>query len=447
MAKTQKLLLLCFLPTLIFVLNKVDLVNSSGLTITLIHPNSPESPFFRKNISSEERIKTLVSQSNLRSNYLTKTSYSSIMQAKAQLYHYTVKVGIGTFKSKPPYKEYYLEMDTCSNLVWMQCEGCTKCFDQTPKPYPKSNSSSFRPLLVKNKPTPYKREYRDGSNTHGILARETFYFTLKTGGMAKFENVEFGCGLSNDMLMYKGYKNNKIAGLIGLGWDDNSSFLKQLGPQTEGIFSYCLPVVVSGKTPSTYLRFGDYASHLKTHKSTPLYNTNKDSSYYVDLQGISVNKTRLNINPKVFAFKNNTRFGCMIDTVTPYSRIVSPAFDVLKLALEKYFSKFKGLKKIKGESGLELCYERSKPEKYKNLPDVTFHLWGMEADFVMKAEAVFEVVGRSIPMRVREYFCLAMIRDSKVSVIGSYQQTNHRMIHDTKNKRLVFYPVDCSKNP
>ncbi|EYU22397.1 hypothetical protein MIMGU_mgv1a022900mg, partial [Erythranthe guttata] len=135
---------------------------------------------------------------------------------------------------------------------------------------------------------------------------------------------------------------------------------------------------------------------------------------------------------------NGNLGGCTIDSGTPFSRIVGPAFDILKTELEKYFSRFRNLKKIKGNLDLDLCYERSKPEKYNNLPEVTFHLRG--ADFVMKAEAVFHVVGRSIT-RLREYFCLAMVPHSTDSTIGSHQQTNHRLIHDTKNKKLVFYPV------
>ncbi|EYU46724.1 hypothetical protein ABFS82_04G015100 [Erythranthe guttata] len=443
MAKTQTLLLLYFLSTLILVLNKA-LVNSNGLTLTLIHPHSPKSPFFQGNLSFKERIKKSVSQSKIRGNYLARTSLSTIQtQITAQSFHYKVKVGIGTFKSKPPYKEYYLDIDTGSSLVWMQCDGCTRCFKQTPKPFPKQNSSSFRPILVQNKPKPYEYEYEDGSTTNGILAREAFYLTSKNGGLAKIENIEFGCGLDNNLDALN-WRNNKVAGIMGLGWED-TSFVKQVGPQIKGIFSYCLPVLTS-KTPSTYLRFGNDIVHQENSKSTPIYMKHKDSSpYYVDLQGITVNRTRLNISPRVFDFKSNGNLGgCTIDSGTPFSRIVGPAFDILKTELEKYFSRFRNLKKIKGNLDLDLCYERSKPEKYNNLPEVTFHLRG--ADFVMKAEAVFQVVGRSIT-RLREYFCLAMVPHSTDSTIGSHQQTNHRLIHDTKNKKLVFYPVDCAKNP
>ncbi|KAK6141316.1 hypothetical protein DH2020_024952 [Rehmannia glutinosa] len=388
----------------------------------------------------------LAYQSNIRANYLSNTSSSTIRaRVDVQFFHYIVKIGIGTFKSKPPYKEYYLEMDTGSGLVWIQCDGCTKCFKQTPKPFPKENSSSFHPILDENKPLLYECTYQDGDSTNGMLARETFYLRTKTGGLAKMENIEFGCGLHN-VMKYGDYKSNKIAGIMGLGWDD-ISLVKQLGPQTKGKFSYCLPVVSSGKTPSTYLRFGDDIVHNKNSKSTPLYRRKKKSHYYVELQGISLDKTRLNIGPDVFAFKSNNRSGCMIDTGNPYSRIIAPAFDILKLELEKYFSRLKGLKKIKGDLGLELCYERSKAEGFKNLPDITFHLQGSQADFVLKAESAFEVVSRFRLIGFREYFCLAMIRDKEMSIIGAHQQTNHRIIHDTKNKQLVFYPEDCSKNP
>ncbi|XP_011079736.2 aspartic proteinase nepenthesin-1-like [Sesamum indicum] len=367
-------------------------------------------------------------------------------QIDVQLFHYIVKVGIGTFKSKPQYKEYHLEMDTGSNLVWIQCEGCTKCFKQTPKPFPKEKSSSFHPILIKNMPMTYECGYEDGASTRGVMARETFYLRSNSSGLATVKKLEFGCGLYNNM-QYGNYRNNKIAGILGLGWDD-PSFAKQLSSHSKGKFSYCLPVV-SKKTPSTYLRFGDDIALSKNSRSTPLYRTNISSSYRVDVQGISLNKSRLKINPKVFEFKNNgSSGGCIIDSGTPYSRIITPAFDILKLELEKYFSRFKNLKRIKANLGLDLCYERIKPEGFNNLPDLTFHLGGSQADFVMKPEAVFEVVPPSSrPIKSREYFCLAMVKNKKMSILGSHQQTNQRIIHDTMNKRLLFYQEDCSKNP
>ncbi|GFQ03318.1 aspartic proteinase nepenthesin-2 [Phtheirospermum japonicum] len=446
MAKVHALLSLCFVANFILVINNA-LVNANGLKIRMIHSHSLESPFLQNNISHEKRIKMLASQSNIRANYLSKTSPSTIhANVDVQLFHYIVKIGIGTFKSKPPYKEYYLDMDTGSDLVWLQCEGCTKCFKQTPTPFPKDKSSSFHPILRQNKRMLYEYKYEDGDNTHGMLARETFYLRTKKGELVKMENIQFGCGLDNKM-EYGKYKNNKIAGIMGLGWDD-TSFVKQLGPKTKGRFSYCLPVLISRKTPSTYLRFGDDIPHNRNIKSTPLYRRNNECFYYVEMQGISINKVRLNISQRVFAFKNNGSVsGCIIDTGTSYSRIITPAFQILKLELEKYFSRLKGLKKIKSDLGLELCYDRSRAEGFKNLPNITFHLQGSNADLVMKAEAVFEIVRGRRRGGFREYICLAMVRNDEVSIIGTHQQTNQRIIHDLKTKQLVFYPENCSKKP
>ncbi|GFQ03319.1 aspartic proteinase nepenthesin-1 [Phtheirospermum japonicum] len=449
MQKPTALLPLFSLTNIILVLlNNISLVNSNGLTIKLIHPNSPESPFFQIYLSHEKRIKMLASQSNMRANYLSRTPSSAIHAlVDEQHYHYVVKIGIGTFNSKPPYKEYYLEMDTGSGLIWLQCDGCTKCFKQTPAPFPKDKSSSFHPILRQNKRLHYECKYADRDSTHGILARETFYLKTKKEELAKLENIQFGCGLHNKMQFWD-YRNNKIAGIMGLGWED-ISFVKQLGYKSKGKFSYCLPVLVSGKkTPNTYLRFGDDIVHNKNTKSTPLYKSKNEGFYHVELQGISINGTRLKISPQVFAIKNNnSRSGCIFDTGTHYSRIITPAFQILKLELEKYFSRSKGLKKIQAGLGLELCYERSKAEGFKNLPDITLHFQGSQADFVLKAEAAFEVVNQFRLIKIRECVCLAMMRDDEMSTIGASQQTNHRIMYDTKNKKLVFHQEDCSKNP
>ncbi|KAL8530826.1 hypothetical protein ACS0TY_007747 [Phlomoides rotata] len=360
------ILSLCTLANLTFV------VNSNSLTLRLIHPHSPESPFFQANLSHEERIRKSALQSQLD---------SARARVDVQVFLYVVKVGIGTFKSTPPYKEYFLEMDTGSSLIWTQCEGCTKCFNQTTKPFPRKGSSSY--TAGKTEQT-YKVSYADGSGTRGVVARETFYLESmrRGGGITKIQNISFGCGLQNDMTFAN--RNNKIAGMMGLGWE-NISFVRQLGSQYKGRFSYCLPVIRSRKVPTNYLTFGDITTP-RNAKTTTLYRTMQSTGYFVELRGISLNKNRLNINPQVFALQNGGRSGgCIFDSGTPYSRLVKPAYEVLKSELEKYFSRVKGLKRIKGNLGLEFCYETKSSEGLKNLPEITFHLQG--SDFVLKGES------------------------------------------------------------
>ncbi|GER26496.1 eukaryotic aspartyl protease family protein [Striga asiatica] len=441
MAKLPTFLPFFSFTTTILTLANIPLVYPNGLTIELIHPHSPYSPFFQTNLSHEQRIKTLTSQSNYLLNWKSSIVHANV---EAQRLLYGVKIGIGTFKSEPSYKEYYLDMDTGSSLTWLQCNGCKKCFKQTTSPFPKEKSTTFRSTTQQNKQLNYTCEYGDGDRTQGILARETFHFKTKKG-LAKLENVQFGCGIYNEM-QYGKYKDNKIVGIMGLGWGD-SSLINQFGTQFKGKFSYCLPVIIlSEKTPtSTYLTFGDYnyTANNRIAKSTPLYRRQKQF-YSVEMQGISIGRTRLKIDPRVFAFKIGTiTSGCITDVGTTYSRIIRPAFEILKKELEKYFSRFKDSKKIKRDIGLDLCYERSKAKGFKDLPEITFHLQG-KADFVLKPKAAFVVVSEA-----REFFCLAMVSDYEMSVIGAHQQTNHRIIHDVYEQEtgflsrgLVSFPIE-----
>ncbi|KAL6977966.1 hypothetical protein U1Q18_051423, partial [Sarracenia purpurea var. burkii] len=79
-------------------------------------------------------------------------------------------------------------MDTGGGLVWTQCEGCTKCFKQTPKPFSKNASKSFRPIPCKDRRIcmskrcnglycAYAIRYPNNTLvTSGFLAQETFTF-------------------------------------------------------------------------------------------------------------------------------------------------------------------------------------------------------------------------------------------------------------------------------
>lgn len=43
-----------------------------------------------------------------------------------------------------------------------------------------------------------------------------------------------------------------------------------------------------------------------------------------------------------------------------------------------------------------------------------------------------------------EFFCLAVVGDDRLTLLGAYQQTNHRFIYDVKVNQLRFAPVHCA---
>ncbi|CAA0840056.1 Eukaryotic aspartyl protease family protein [Striga hermonthica] len=320
-----------------------------------------------------------------------------------QTYHYIVKVGICTIPStNPPYKEYYLHMDTGSSTVWMQCHGCTKCFDQTPPPFPYRNSQSFANTGGRTGfPQPFNLTYADKSSTFGILAHETFHLKSKSGSVSKIPGVLFGCGMvNNNMNFEKVNGHNRIAGVMGLGWD--SPFLTSISSK----FSYCLSPLPLTTTSQSYLTFGNTTPTPSSVKigRTPLQRRPGTKFYSLDMQGISLNKKRLNIN----ANELRLNIGTVIDTGCPVTRLVARAFD------------FAG--------------DYVSPR-------------GLECGLMMKPQAAFKVIGVQRLGKPSENVCLAMIKDPMMTIIGAQAQTNHKIVIDTDKREMLFNLQDCARNP
>ncbi|KAL2238942.1 UNVERIFIED_CONTAM: Aspartyl protease 25 [Sesamum indicum] len=339
-------------------------------------------------------------------------------------------------------------MDAGSDLLWIQCEGCRapggRCFNQEGPVYPNSLSGSYYPLPCKkhklcppnqciNASCSYNIKYLDNTSSSGILATENFVFNSTFGKMEVLKNLVYGCGIDNR----KNYGNNsnQIAGIMGLGWGSYSIF-SQANSLTESRFSYCLPAIskYTQKWPNTYLRFGNDAVKQSSSSTTPLLRINDQKVYHVVLQGISVNSKTLNVSDRDFRLRGDGSGGCIIDSGTPFSRLIKPAYVVLEKTLKRYFW---------GQRNLELCYERKNAQGFKNLPSMTFHL--KNADLVVLPEALFLVMDKISSVK-GEYICLAILPSDFISVIGSYQQTNQRLIYNTKQQQLLFSPENCSKD-
>ncbi|KAH6766359.1 hypothetical protein C2S52_017342 [Perilla frutescens var. hirtella] len=409
---------------------------TNGLKLPLIHPESPEA-------SVSDRIQQRKHQSD---------EMKGLIRPQVHIqspYYYMVKINVGTFKTNS--QTYYLYMDTGSDLLWLQCEGCRapggRCFPQKEPVYPNGKSSSYRPLPCNkhslcvpnqciNTSCSYNIRYADGTSSSGLLAFENFAFASNLGRVETLQQLMFGCGVDNRNNY--GNSSNQIAGIMGLGWG-SYSIINQANSVTQGKFSYCLPVVnkYTKKWPITYLKFGTDVIRRPNMNATPLLQIKNQIPYHLILQGISINSKKLNISANEFSSGS-----CIIDSGTPFSRLIRPAYLVLEKALRKHFWGRLDLKPYKGPKGFELCYERRKAQGFKNLPRMTLHL--QKADLSLQPEALFIVMDKIAAKG--EYFCLAIIPSDVKTVIGSYQQTNQRLIYETKQKQLLFVVEDCSRD-
>ncbi|KAK9281836.1 hypothetical protein L1049_004742 [Liquidambar formosana] len=466
MAKTTTLLFLYFLSSLLLLGCVAGKPN--GLTLRLIHRDSPESPIYPGNLTSAQRIQRLVDQSNARAHYLssilskTNTSqsvYPSIIRPlvaiQAQLL-YMVEIGIGTLVGSPSYMSYYLLLDTGAELSWTQCEGCMEpgrhCYPQSEPYFPNGRSHSYQPLPCNGHPlcTPnecigaycsFDLRYADGDSVLGILASETLTLSSNTRGRKESLRIVFGCGIDNRLQTFGNRSSNKIAGIMGLGWGARS-FVRQINLVTGGAFSYCLTYGVQGST--TYLRFGADIVRRGSLHMTPLFQIGNEKAYHVNFEGISVNGTRLDIKKNEFVGRSVYNSNdWIIDSGAAVTHIFRPNYETLEAALVEIFKGSTNIRRIAGLAGFNLCYVRLRRQGFRNLPGIIIHF--ENADFDVRPEAAF-VLGE-IPSSRQEYFCLAMNPSNSFSILGAYQQTNQRIIYDTRGKALYFGPEDCSHFP
>ncbi|KAK9734236.1 hypothetical protein RND81_04G125100 [Saponaria officinalis] len=99
------------------------------IQLKMIHIDSRESLVYDPKLTDFERAKRLITMSESRTRFLANSTryrennLTPKMGVQGMTYH--VEIGIGEFDNiNEPYHKTYLVLDTGSDLVWTQCEGC-----------------------------------------------------------------------------------------------------------------------------------------------------------------------------------------------------------------------------------------------------------------------------------------------------------------------------------
>ncbi|EYU38885.1 hypothetical protein MIMGU_mgv1a026932mg [Erythranthe guttata] len=356
---------------------------------------------------------------------------SSIVSGLAQgSGEYFTRIGIGT----PP-KYVYMVLDTGSDVVWVQCSPCRKCYSQSDPVFDPKSSTSFLGLtchspVCRRLDSPgcnnrdkclYQVSYGDGSFTVGEFSTETLTFR-KT----KVDNVAFGCGHDNEGLFVG------AAGLLGLG-RGKLSFPTQAGSRFGRKFSYCLVDRSASSKPSSMV-FGESAVSRNAVFTPLLTNPKLDTFFYVGLNGVSVGGTRVpGIAASLFKLDPTGNGGVIVDSGTSVTRLTRPAYVALRDAFRIGAS---NLKRSSEFSLFDTCFDLSGKTEVK-VPTVVLHLEG--ADVSLPASNYL------IPVDSEGKFCFAFAGTmSGLSIIGNIQQQGFRVVFDLAGNRVGFAPRGCA---
>ncbi|KAH9754437.1 hypothetical protein KPL71_015443 [Citrus sinensis] len=388
----------------------------NGFRIELTPRTSIDSALFPKDLSPEEIHHRIAQLSRARAIHLRSNQEPETLKAPVppspfvNTNIYITKISIGSTQFSP-----YLIVDTGSDDTWLQCL-CS-----------------------------YDWKYKEGSGTKGVLSSESFTFPGDKNTSLTFANVTFGCGYDNQNVSFGGYmgSDNIIAGVFGLGAGQRS-ILRQLEPETNLHFSYCLRLYpTTDGSNTTYLRFGpdaqikgDNKRKVQTIKLNPSL-----PGYFVNVTGISVEGKRLEIDPALFQLKQGGSGGFAIDSGVGPTLLVPEAYEVLKLEILEFYLA-RGFHPVKVlHVPYDLCYAitpAANADASVFFPSMVIHFEG--ADLFLDDTAVMGFVAPQL-------FCLIFLptHPSGPNLLGAFQQENQRFLFDVGKSTVSFVSETCNE--
>jgi hypothetical protein len=116
---------------------------NNGFSIEFIHRDSSKSPIYHPTETKFQRVYNAVHRSINRGNHFAKQFSLNTNKPVSTLTpdsgEYFISYSVGT----PPVNAYGF-MQTGSNFVWLQCQPCDPCFNETSPIFNPSKSSSYK---------------------------------------------------------------------------------------------------------------------------------------------------------------------------------------------------------------------------------------------------------------------------------------------------------------
>ncbi|KAH0685827.1 hypothetical protein KY285_016385 [Solanum tuberosum] len=361
---------------------------------------------------------------------------------------YFTKLSIGT-----PSKDYHVQVDTGSDLLWLNCAGCDKC-PTTSKlgiemaQYNLQASTSGKSVTCDQdvcatmfeatssdckvgKPCEYMVTYGDGSTTGGYFVKDNIYLDQVSGDNKTSPlqgNVAFGCSSkqSGDL----GTSTNAVDGIIGFG-EANTSVISQLAAAgtVKRVFSHCLDGVSGGGIFS----IGQVVEPKVN--STPLLPNRPH--YTVSLKDIEVDGEVLNIPTSIFELKSSKT--AVIDSGTTLVYLPSKVYNAL---MNKLMAKQPQLQTHHHEESFE-CFTYS-GNVDDGFPAVSFKFIGnltltaYPHDYLFKLHDDDWCIGWQEGMKGKD--------GDELYLLGDLVLSNKLVLYDLEKKTLGWTQYDCSSN-
>ncbi|KAF5823703.1 putative nepenthesin [Helianthus annuus] len=364
---------------------------------------------------------------------------------------YFTKVKLGT----PP-KEFNVQIDTGSDILWVTCSSCSDCPDTSgfgmPLNFFDAASSSTASMVscsdricssnIKiadascsdGDQCSYEFNYADNSGTSGHYMTDLLHFdTVIDPSMIANSSafITFGCSTYQSGGLTKSDK--AMDGIIGFG-QHGLSVISQLFAQgiTPKVFSHCLRGDGNG---GGKLVLGEILAPTMVY--SPLVPS--QLHYNLELQSIAVGEQLLPIDTSAFGTSYNQ--GTIVDTGTTLSYLTAQAYDPFVDAITAAVSQFA----TPVVSNDEQCYlVTSRNSVDMIFPEVSLNFAG-GASMILKPE---KYLMQGDPIFLQEGgvpWCIGFQKASNgVTVLGDLVLKDKIFVYDLSRNRMGWTDYDCS---
>ncbi|XP_027168254.1 aspartyl protease APCB1 [Coffea eugenioides] len=394
-------------------------------------------------LSQRKSLKSMIAESKIDS--------TAVLPLKGNIYPdglYYTYVLVGT----PP-RPYFLDMDTGSDLTWIQCDApCTSCAKGAHPFYkPAANTiirsdDSYCAEVQINQRTncatchqcDYEIEYADHSSSIGVLARDKFHMRNSNGSIVS-SNFVFGCAYDQQGLLLNSLI--KTDGIIGLS-RGKISLPSQLANQgnVRNVVAHCLAAEAGG---GGYMFLGNDFVPYQQIAWVPMLNIPFITSYHTALTKITYGGKGLSsggINDEVVLF----------DSGSSYTYFPKRAYNELVAELEGTFGE--SLIQDASDNTLPVCWHIKFP--VSSVADIRHIVKPLGLHF--RSKWWIKSTKLQIPpegylvINNKGNVCLGILDGSEVQhgsslILGDISLRGQLFVYDNVNQKIGWIKSDCSR--
>ncbi|KAG0565978.1 hypothetical protein KC19_7G028600 [Ceratodon purpureus] len=373
------------------------------------------------------------------------------------LYYMTLLLG------SPP-KLYFLDMDTGSDLTWLQCDApCRNCAIGPHGLYNPRKAKMVdcrTPVCARVqqggayecnggvKQCDYDVEYADGSATMGVLMEDTLTVFLSNGSRSQTKAI-IGCGYDQQGTLAKSPAS--VDGVIGLS-SSKVALPAQLAEKgiIKNVIGHCL---AGGSNSGGYLFFGDELVPSWGMTWTPMMGKPEMLGYQASLQSIRYGGEALMLNVDDTDLMKSTS-SIMFDSGTSFTYLVPQAYASVLSAVEMQAKK-SGLLRIKSDTTLPYCWRG--PSPFQSVTDVHKYFKTLTLDFGGRN---WFATGSTLDLSPEGYLivstqgnvCLGILDASGASlevknIIGDISMQGYLVVYDNVRDRIGWIRRNCHIRP